>query len=246
MVINSSGKLLRVRSSVYPNLNISTTPGISEADVINSAKSAFGFQDGVDSVGAVQLGIFPVRSAQTISPKLVYLVPLSDGDFPERWTYFIDASDGSVVTNRRDADNDEIQGTVTGYIYPEHPTNNKDLRAWQFGQVEVDGDTAYTDKNGFYSIVVDPGFHEISAGPLQGEHLIVFDNAGPELSYSSVPTRGGNNDWPWNASGSYNAEDDDEVNAWYHATKIYKYVEDPSGHLISVPANSRTDYSCSR
>jgi len=230
LVINSSGKLLRVRSSVYPNLNISTTPGISEANAINSAKTVFGFQAGIDSVGAVELGISPVRSAQTVIPKLVYLVPLSDGDFPDQWVYFVDANDGSIVTNRRDTDNDVIQGTVTGYIYPDYPTDTRELNVWQFGQVDVDAYTTYTDENGFYSVVVPPAFHEIGAGPLQGEHLVVFDNAGPELSYSSVPTGDGNNDWTWNTSGSYSAENDDEVNAWYHATKIYKYVDNPS-HL---------------
>jgi len=234
--INPDGKVSRIRSNVFPDLTISVTPSISQQSAVDSAKMLFNFQQNIDSLCNISYGIFPVINLNSISEKFVYVITLADGDLPDKWMYFVDAELGNVITNRRLCSNDNISGTVLGYIYPEYPPeyagSTKQLMPWQSGEVNVRGaGTTYTNELGYYHITAQPAIYTISSGPLQGEHLIVYDNDGEELSHFYGLYEEMVHDWIWNEDGNYDEETDDEINVWYHATDIYQTVKNEFGNF---------------
>lgn len=234
--INSDGKVSRIRSNVFPDLSVSVTPSISQQTAIDSAKRLFNFQESIDSLCNISYGIFPVINLNSVSDKFVYVITLADGDMPGKWTYFVDTESGNVITNRKEFSNDIISGSVSGYIYPEHPPqypgSDKQLRSWKIGEVNVRGaGTTYTNEFGYYEISAPPAIYTISSGPLQGEHLVVYDNDGEELSHFCGLFEEMEHDWIWNEDGNYDEENDDEMNLWYHTTEIYQTVKNQSGNF---------------
>lgn len=59
-VSRESKRVIEFGSDVWPNINISTTPKISESEARNIAKSQVKFNDSTDSIGKLSLLIYPL------------------------------------------------------------------------------------------------------------------------------------------------------------------------------------------
>jgi len=89
-----------------------------------------------------------------------------------------------------------------------------------------------TNASGFYSVVVSTTGDYTVFSTLQGDHLAVFDSTGDELMHAGTANTSTYHNWYWNSSGNYDADTDDQVNAWYHATKFYNYLNDLEYDII--------------
>ena len=100
-VFTESGRLFAMGSDVYPDIEISTTPSLSEAGALSIAKTDIGFLDGRDHVYYNELLILPERIAVGETMKLEYrLVYRFDLDVVSplgNWVTYVDARTGEIV-----------------------------------------------------------------------------------------------------------------------------------------------------
>ncbi|MBC8192846.1 MAG: T9SS type A sorting domain-containing protein [FCB group bacterium] len=224
-LINPFGKLVRLRASVFPVTNIQTQAQISIAEALLRAQQEFGYIVETDNLNSMELIIYPVREEGGMLYFLTYKIDLTDGENHQNWVYYIDAIDGTIIAAFDNTTSADMEGTVTGYIYPEYPTDSKVVEQWEDGWVSVNTTTDATDVSGDYSIYVGSvGQYTVNAN-LEGEHLEVIDDDGADLTHSGTGYTWMSHDWTWNSSGSYSAASDDEVNAWYHITLMYELVK---------------------
>lgn len=97
VVVNSAGRVVHVASSATELTPISTQPTLSAADVAQRATALFAESQRAKAYGSPRLVIVP-----SDPPRLAYEVNLTvTGIVKEPWQVVIDATDGSVLRQRR-------------------------------------------------------------------------------------------------------------------------------------------------
>ncbi len=225
LLVNPLSQIVRLRASIFSEIDIQVQSQISTTEALIQAQATFGYTEGIDRINSTDLIIYPTRTSEIVSYILAYKIDLSDGENNENWVYYIDANQGSTIAAFNNTTSASVEGTVTGYIYREYPTDTKVVESWADGWVTVNTSTDVTDASGDYTIYVgNVGQYTVNSSMI-GSHIEIIDDEGPELSHSGTAYTWMDHNWSWNSSGSYSAESDDEVNVWYHLTLMYELVK---------------------
>src|SRR3989339_1994285 len=112
------GKLVKLSSNYYPDITISTIPDLSAEDAKATAKKASGIDAEPEKVSLI---IFPEES-KPVKYRLAWQIDFGLVENPPgRWTYIMDANDGSVLHKYNNVFTASLSGVVTANIYPEYP-----------------------------------------------------------------------------------------------------------------------------
>jgi hypothetical protein len=167
MVFTESGRLFEMGSDAYPEITISTSPGISESVALGIAKLDIGFDEGSDTVDYTKLMILPVEIGETeMDYRLAYRFDLRVVDPFGIWATWVDANTGEILWREnhiRFADfTGHIQGDVEWDGYCDGLTYDYPLKNMRF---TIDGlGTGYTDENGDFTLSGSAGSNTITAG----------------------------------------------------------------------------------
>jgi len=177
----------------------------------------------------------------------------------EKWTFFVDASTGSLVHVRNEVLNIDVTGTVQGKgspgVLPDDATNPAVLMNIPYMRMSIPGGaSAYTNANGQF-VLATPGATPVTVqsqvGPTEGAGQWVWvDNvAGSELLLNQSATPGEPISWIYNNTpGGAASLTTAQVNAFVHTGKIHDYYRSRSGtwdlNDVSFRANVNLNQSC--
>ncbi len=166
-----------------------------------------------------------------------------------RFTFFVDAVDGSVLETRNEiihVDVDaNVQGNLTPGLLPDISGNAPVLSPVNGVRVDVGGNSAFTDLNGD-ATVANGGSGSVTASTsvVNGQHVTVFNTAGTEQSDSvSVTPPGPANLTLAPGAGEWPVA---QVNALVHTNLVADYLLDRGYNGMSsafpvLPANVNWD-----
>jgi Zn-dependent metalloprotease len=141
------GKMVTLKSSYYPGIDISTIPTLSQELALEAVGKDLGIpinnailkpgepfnledlksQESNDSekkagVEDISLVIYPINAGSRFEYHLAYKVVLGlIPSPPAKWVYLVDANNGKVLEKYNKVVYSTLNGQITGQIYPEHP-----------------------------------------------------------------------------------------------------------------------------
>lgn len=234
LTINGDGKVPYIRPTIYPQIDVSTTPSLSLWEATKIAGEQVGFFDEIDSLLTNSLVILPLADENGVSYRLAWKLRFLIKNPREKWVYFIDAHSGEIIFWYEAIVHDEVYGTVRGYYYPNFPGDNRDdapfelirVDARVLGGICMPPDITFDETNfsGYYSITV-PGpescEYEVTASLAGLKHLEVLNHNGDDASYSGIATPIEPHNWTWDDD---TPALDSEMNVYYHATDMYSLM----------------------
>ncbi len=161
--VDPNWNVILMGSDSHPQINVSTTPLVSEDEAVVLATERLGSLDIiVDDHPA--LFIFPKETNNRIEYHLTWKLGLSSEKPSKGMMYFIDAIDGKVVeewSTSKEAFR-QIKGKVQGNVKPEYWDEADAARDFRHEKIEVDdvwGDvtSGNTDTSGDYDLNWDGG-----------------------------------------------------------------------------------------
>jgi hypothetical protein len=247
LIFTEAGRLFEMGSDVYPGIDISTDPSLSESQALEIAKSGIGFDEGTDQVTHTEILILPVELAEGgLEYRLAYRLDLRVEVPLGVWATYVDANTGEILWREnqiRFADySGHVQGDVEwmgycdGYTY-DYPLKNM--------YIDVSGvGTTTTDQNGDFLISGSSGSRDISA-EFRGPWVDVDHYSGGDPSHSGTITDGTPYTIDWNSSNS----DDDDRDVFAYVNRIHDCMKgmDPTFTDIDYEMTAviqRTDGYC--
>ncbi|MGD9402047.1 MAG: FlgD immunoglobulin-like domain containing protein, partial [bacterium] len=242
--IKDDGLVTMFGSDFYPNVDISTAPGLSEAAGVGIAKDAVAFDMITDEVLSSRLVILPAVRGDEATYHLAYEVRLRVQDGPAIWKTYVDAGTGEVLRRINEIRYDTVHGTVTGYYKPMYITDpDTEGPFWcEYMSAETYGEDT-TDATGYYSIEVGTGGTRNMFTRLRGDWAVVSNLTGPEAAYYDTVPPGTELNLLWDDANSL----ENERNAYYHTCVVHDWIKgvDPSftgvDRITPVRVNE-TDY----
>jgi hypothetical protein len=201
VLFDAAGRLLSIQTHALPS--IASFPVVAAIDAEAAAAVATGRFTADTALegwlgGPPELVIAQLEQDGARVPRLVYKTTVQwiAPDFdPEGFTYFVDARTGEIAHRVRSIHGVDVGGTVTTKatdgVFPDSAYNFETQQVMRYARVQSSAGTAVTDASGNF---VFPGV----TGPLQctftyvGTYNNVFNDAGPEYSFSADLTGTGN------------------------------------------------------
>ncbi|MGR6086633.1 MAG: T9SS type A sorting domain-containing protein [Arcticibacter sp.] len=148
------GRLMQFSLDYHPQINISTTPHISEQAAVNFATSNI---PGVKSaVANSALKVLPMPLFREYNYRLVYEVTVENMDaegIPGRYYTLVDANNGEILyRNNKIVHIANTDVNVTGTLYTTHPYNASTVEPLRNLKMVVGGTTYYTDSTGYLGL----------------------------------------------------------------------------------------------
>jgi hypothetical protein len=192
LVFTESGRLFAFGSDVYPDIDISTVPALSESEALGIAKSDIGFAEGIDLVDLRELMVLPVESGEgEVEYRLAYRFDLRVESPFGIWATWVDADTGEILWREnhiRFADyTGHVQGDVEWDSYCDGYTYDEALKNMR---ISISGvGTCYSDDAGDFSISGTSGSRTITAG-FNGYWVNLDRYSGTNASHSGTITDG--------------------------------------------------------
>lgn len=210
LVFTEAGRLFAFGSDIYPGVDISVSPGISEALALAIAKDDIGFVEGVDAVDRSDLLILPVEVGEgDLEYRLSYRFDLNMVNPFGIWATWVDAGTGEILWREnhiRFADfTGSVEGDVEWYTYCYGLTYDEPLPNMRI--IISDVGTCYSDPGGDFSISGTAGSRTITAG-FNGHWVSVDNYGGTNASHSGTITDGTPYLIDWDDSNSLYSERD--------------------------------------
>lgn len=247
-VFTEEGRLFVAGSDFYPNIDISTTPALSEGAAASIAGSDIGFVDGSDTFEGADLLIQPIVSGNSVEYRLVYDVRQSVAQPFGLWSSLVDAQTGDIIRRENLTRFLTVDGNVDGDVYDPHYCGNS-LVSRELSQHYVNFTgvgTATSDAYGNFTLEGFTGPTAWNAG-LDGPWATVSDYAGADPAQSGTATPGTPLQINWNPGNS----DADETSCFIHTNRVHDFIRsvDPGPALDDIdyqyPVSvSRTDGYC--
>lgn len=209
----NEGNVVYVSCGVYPDVEVSTTPTISESYALEVAKASLTAAEGRKvKVSGGTLIVVPVYSADPIAYHLCWAHTMVVDDRTLIFTV-VDAHRGQLlrkVESSGQASTERVQGLIwelNSVSMPDTTTVGMNRQWVHF----ANGDSALTDADGYYSF---PGGTDIQNTRLIGPRVRVNRENGSERNHS-----GSSPSWTW----YFTAADSEEVNVFYRVNEMYDY-----------------------
>jgi hypothetical protein len=247
LVFTEAGRLFAFGSDVFPGVDISVSPGISEALALAIAKDDIGFVEGVDTVDRNELWVLPVEVGEGgLEYSLAYRFDLNMTDPFGIWATWVDAGTGEILWRENHIRFADFTGSVEGDVewdgYCDGFTYDYPLRNMR---ISISGvGTCYSDANGDFSISGTAGSRTITAG-LNGHWVTVDVYGGTNASHSGTITDGTPYLIDWNESNSLHSERD----VFAYVNKEHDWLKDMDPDWTGVDYEmlatvERTDLYC--
>ncbi len=247
-VFTESGRLFAMGSDVYPDVEISTAPTLSEAGALSIAAMDVGFLDGRDGVKHQELLILPVRvemdEQMMLEYRLAYRFDLDVKEPLGFWETYVDANSGEILWRRNlimHAYDGHAQGDVEYNSYCDAASTDYPMEGMGVNITGVG--TVYCDANGDFS-AAGTGTTSWSAAFI-GRWINVDRYTGTNPTLSGSITSGTPITIDWNTGNSLQAEMD--VFSYINEEHTWIKNVDPSftGMDYEVPCSvQRTDGYC--
>lgn len=235
----ANGTLVSFGSDAYPDINVNTTPAISQQQAIDIVRANIDYPSENDRVISTQLLVLPLEIDGQFGVHLAWKVIYFCPDSPARWYMFIDAHNGDLLMYW-DAIMYDFTGNVNGDVQLEGAFDEfinlpfKDLTVNANGYGSDD-----TDENGNYSI---PGSGSTTiTAQLEGSYVNVNRVDGGDASFSDSSSGDLDIDWT-------DISQDQERDAYYHTVVTHDYINyvdrNFTGMDYQVPCNINVPGSC--
>jgi Zn-dependent metalloprotease len=228
LTIDEFGQIISIGANSIPNVTVSTTPSISEAEAISVAlREMTTFADDSLSIRSKpELVIYPKRSATEVKSYLAYQVDAMNHTHHTGERIFVDAHSGMIIEKASlfKHGNKTIQGNISGRYWP------KDLNSTQatdfpkyYQQLKVTNNlgqtvvTGYIDANGNYSLTWNGavGTYRLQIA-LKGSYAEVTNVPNTTLSFVVSGTT------------TYNRQfsaDQEAYNLYFHMNKVHDWFK---------------------
>ncbi len=226
---------------IYDDINISTTPDVSNAQAGVFAQK--GIQSLITSVSVNNnLKVLPIPGYRSNDYRLVYEVMVNtagDGVTPEKLYTLVDANNGTIlyrcdkVVSFMNADI-----TATATVYPTHPYNSTTIVNLPYLQVSVNGTIYNTDVNGFLNISNQTAPYAANFA-LQGPYAILYTGAsGTTPPFFTTTINPGSNTVNFDPNTSIR-----HLTAYYHTNIVHDFMKTkfPSFSTLDFPMPVRVD-----
>jgi len=113
LTIDAEGRILLVGCDFHPGINVSTIPEIGKKELVEIVKK---YEPGIEILNFSPV-IFPEETYAGFDYHLAWKVVTASNR--DKLIFFVDAHTGELIYNYSAVKN--LNGTVTGMVYPEHP-----------------------------------------------------------------------------------------------------------------------------
>lgn len=167
------------------------------------------------------LVIYPVTTESKIDYHLTWRIEYSLIKDPlSKPIFYLDAQAGKILKRTDYLFYDNIDGYVTGLIYPKNPGTGGKAVPFENEEVAIESYSVTTDKLGYYLISNLLGNVEL-ASKLKGPYVDVNNNSQYDAYHSASLAAPDKHSWSWeNEDNSYQKE---ESNVFYHTNFIHDY-----------------------
>ncbi|HLD77488.1 MAG TPA: hypothetical protein VJB16_00520, partial [archaeon] len=208
-----------VKAPQLPDITVSTTPTISGAEAAAIATAGLPVEPEQTS-----LVILP-RDGREASLAWQVDLPLLPAA-PEKWTVFVDAHTGAVLSRFNHVVFDTISGNITGRFFPRNPNQTAVEARFAYGNVTANLTNGTTfirnasDASGRYRIDGTSGTVNLSAG-LRGPFVDVRNANQSVAQFSASLSGNATQDVNWSANdASYKQE---ESNLFHHVNAVHGF-----------------------
>lgn len=242
---------------VFNNINLSTTPTISEGQAKTLA------QTDLENITAVhaepRLKVLAIPGEQAYSFRLVrtiFVEAIDHDRVPENWEVLVDAHNGQLLSRRnlvvqaapkaRDNGRPESNGNLQmfGRVYPKHPYLPDSLVALPHLQFTVNGTNYFTNANGQYDSGI-PGLPALGTFPLQGRwSRVVHGNTGMTTPTFTLQVDSLRDSIHYDNRGTAPAVNTiRHLSAYYHTNLVHDYMKSlmPLFTALDIPLTTRVD-----
>ena len=167
------------------------------------------------------LVIYPIITESKIDYQLAWRIEYSLIKDPlSKPIFFLDSQSGKIIKRTDYLFYDNIDGYVTGLVYPYNPVAGSKVVPFKNQEVAVESYTIETDSAGYYLISNLLGTVEL-ASKLKGPYVDVENNSQYDAYHNATVTAPDKHSWSWeNEDNSYQKE---ESNVFYHTNFIHDY-----------------------
>ena len=242
---------------VFNNINLSTTPTISESQAKTLA------QRDLENITAVHaepnLKVLAIPGEQTYTFRLVrtiFVEAIDHDRVPENWEVLVDAHNGQLLSRRNlvvqaapkalDNGRPESNGNLQmfGTVYPKHPYAADSLVALPHLQFTVNGTNYFTNASGQYDAGI-PGLPASGTFPLQGRwSRVVHGNTGMNTPTFTLQVDSLRDSIHYNNRGTSPAVNTiRHLSAYYHTNLVHDYMKSlmPLFTALDIPLTTRVD-----
>ncbi len=227
LVFTEAGRLFEFGSDVYPDINISTEPSLSQEQALAVAKDGIGFVEGRDEVTHRELLILPVEENETLTYRLAYRFDLRTVEPFGIWATYVDANSGEILWRENHVRfanyTGHSQGDVEWDSYCDGYTRDYALINMR---IDISGvGSTNTDANGNFAISGGTGSKTISA-EFRGPFVNVDRYTGGDATHSGTIEPDVPYTIDWNLSGAT----DDELDVFSYVNREHDWLKaiDPS------------------
>lgn len=255
-----NGEVILFGLDVFNDININTTPSISESQAILLAQQ--GLHNVTSSSATPRLKVLAIQGNRSYTYKLVreiFIEGVDHENVPERWEVLVDAQSGELLSRRNLVVNihgpetravahngPEANGNLTlkGTIYPVHPFLPDSLVNLPHLQFSVNGTTYFTDANGIYDQGIS-NLPQTGTFPLQGRwSRVVHGNTGFNTPTFSLSIDSLRDSIHYDARGTAPANNTiRHLTAYYHTSLVHDYMKSvmPNFTALDIPLTTRVD-----
>jgi len=160
-------------------------------------------------------------------------------DHPEQiWRVFLDGQTGEVLWSWNEVRNVEVQGRLLGLVEEQQPSDPELPQPLQHLRLRFDGETVYTDADGYYSWETDSAPPWTVTGALYGRFADVQRQDGPDGAFSFQVS-------PGTDSLTVTLEHAQivELDCYHHTTRVHDFITDmdPSFTWLNEPLPVRVN-----
>ncbi|MFC2143277.1 hypothetical protein ACFLQN_02660 [Candidatus Aenigmatarchaeota archaeon] len=229
-VFVNNDKIAYVKSNYYPNIEISTTPKLSEQEIQTNTITDFieGYYDirgevreydfseiDVSSIKESELVIYPFKNRYY----LTWMSHVSSDEFD--LTIFVDTSKGNIIDVKDNRIYYSVSGTVTGLEWEDPFTAEIQLeKSFAHEYVYANGHQEQTNENGFYYIAGLSG-ESLLESSLNGPWVHVYNNYPPDSYHNATFFEETIHNWSWEDEDTSYL--DEESNVFYHVNNLHDY-----------------------
>ncbi len=239
------GRLVLLTTDVYPEIDVSTNPSLSQDGAVNTVKALTGFDESEDQFVDAELLVYANEWSADVRHHLAWRVTVRMANPPAKWVCLVDAHSGDLLDRWNEIYYQTVFGAVTGDIQDSTAYDPYDIRPMEHLQVDVEGyGSAITDALGAFSIAVSGSDSVAVSTELIGPYLNVNNSAGPDAYTSGQAAPGVAFDIKWDDANSQA----DERDCFYHANLGRDHIKaiDPAYDGIDyvMPCNVSISSTC--
>ena len=209
-----------IRSDIFPDIGIDTTPYLSAEQAALSARAGLPWTEESDSIGDITLGILPKVWSDGVIYVLAYQVMVNTSEPAGQWRTFVDAYTGEIHWRFNEVQHFTVNGTTESEVQERLSYDPYTTMGAPNQYVAGGGGSTFTDWDGDFSIDVPLNQQYTFTAENRGRYVRVINN-GALATTTDLAGPGDPAYLLWNDSNTSPAERD----CYYHTNVIHAWVK---------------------